>query len=147
LGLWDDFKTFLKQGNIVALAVAFVIGLAFAAVVTAFVGDIVNPIIGIPGHKDFSNDSVTINNSTIKYGAFLNAIIAFVLVAAVIFLAIVRPMAAMEKRRKAREAAAPATTKDCPFCLSKVPIGATRCMYCTSQLPAEAGAATPASGH
>lgn len=134
--LWQEFKDFLNRGNIIALAVAFVIGLAFSAVVTAFVTDIVTPIIGIPGKADFSSLSVTINGSSILYGLFINAIIYFVIVALFIFFGIVRPMAKMAERRKAKEAAAPPTTKDCPYCLSKIPIKATKCSACTSSLPA-----------
>ena len=134
--LWQEFKDFLNRGNIIALAVAFVIGLAFSAVVTAFVTDIVTPIIGIPGKADFSSLSVNINGSSILYGLFINAIIYFLIVAAFIFFGIVRPMAKMAERRKAKEAAAPPTTKDCPYCLSKIPIKATKCSACTSSLPA-----------
>lgn len=134
--LWSEFKDFLSRGNVVALAVAFVIGAAFSGVVTAFVTDIINPVIGIPGHEDFSKYNVTINGSTILYGAFINAIIAFLLVAAVIFFVIVRPMAKMAERAKAKAGAEPPTTKDCPYCLTKVPIKATKCLACASALPA-----------
>lgn len=134
--LWQEFKDFLNRGNIISLAVAFVIGLAFSAVVTAFVTDIVTPIIGIPGKADFSSYSVNINGSAILYGAFINAVIYFLIVAAFIFFGIVRPMAKMAERRKAMEAAAPPTTKDCPYCLSKIPVKATKCSACTSSVPA-----------
>ena len=131
---WDEFKAFLAKGNIVSLAVAFVIGLAFAAVVSALVTDIIMPIVGIPGHADFSTFNVSVNGSSILYGAFLNAIIYFVIVAAVIFFGIVRPMAKLEARANARKAAEPPTTKDCPYCLSKIPIKATKCSACTSSV-------------
>jgi len=135
MGALDEFKAFLKQGNVVALAVAFVLGLAFSAVVTSFVNNIVNPIIGIPGHADFSTYQVVVNGSAIRYGAFLNSIIAFIIVALVIFFAVVRPIARMEAWQKTRSASLPPTTKDCPYCLSTIPIKASRCGHCTSQLP------------
>ncbi len=135
MGLWDDFKAFITKGNVVDLAVAVVIGLAFQAVITAFVNDIVNPLIGIPGKTDFSAYTFKIGGGTFLYGAFINAIISFILIALVVFLVLVRPMAAMEARKKASQAVAPPTTRDCPACLSKVPIKATRCAYCTSELP------------
>ncbi len=134
MGVWDDFRAFITKGNVVDLAVAVVIGLAFQAVITALVNDIINPLIGIPGKTDFSGYTFTIGGGTFLYGAFINAIISFILIALVVFFILVRPMAKMEARRKAAQAAAPPTTRDCPACLSKVPIKATRCAYCTSAL-------------
>jgi large conductance mechanosensitive channel len=135
MGVWDDFKAFITKGNVIDLAVAVVIGLAFQAVVTALVNDIVMPLISIPGSHDFSTYAFSIGGGHFFYGAFLTALLNFVLIALVVFFVMVRPMAQMAARRKAREAAAPPTTKDCPECLSKVPIKATKCAYCTSSLP------------
>ena len=134
MGVWQESRDFINKGNIISLAVAFVIGTAFAAVVSALVTDIINPIIGIPGHQDFSKFSLVVNGSTILYGSFINALIYFVIVALVIFFAIVRPMAKMAERQKAKQAAAPPTTKECPFCISTIPIKATKCPNCTSSL-------------
>lgn len=130
----DDFRAFITKGNVVDLAVGVVIGLAFNAVVMAFVTDIITPLISLPGSHDFSAYSVTVHGGTFLYGAFITAIINFVLIALVVFFAIVRPMSQMEARRKAKVAAAPPDTRECPACLSKVPIKATRCAFCTSAL-------------
>jgi large conductance mechanosensitive channel len=145
MGAWDEFKTFLAQGNIVALAVAFIIATAFAAVVTALVTDIITPIVGIIVHVDFATWRLTINGSPILFGLFINAVIFFLIVAAVIFFGIVRPMAAMKKRQDAKKPAPADTTKACPYCLSQVPIKASKCMYCTSTLLLDAPSATPAA--
>ncbi|HZY91950.1 MAG TPA: large conductance mechanosensitive channel protein MscL [Thermoplasmata archaeon] len=135
MSAWDDFKAFITKGNVIDLAVAVVIGLAFQAVVTAFVMDIISPLIGIPGSHDFSGYSYKLGGGTFLYGAFITAIINFLLIALVVYFVLVRPVAQIDARRKARQAAAPPTTRDCPACLSKVPIKATRCAYCTSDLP------------
>jgi large conductance mechanosensitive channel len=135
VGAWEDLKTFIQQGNVVNLAVAFVIGAAFAAVVTAFVTDLVTPIIGIAGHVNFATLTFAINGSTFYYGAFLNALIAFLVIAVVIFFAVVRPIAHLAERQKAKLPPAAVTTKECPFCASTIPLKATRCPNCTSTLP------------
>ncbi len=135
MGIWDEFKAFITKGNVVDLAVAVVIGLAFNAVITAFVNDLINPLIGLPGSHDFTAYHFNVGSADFLYGAFITAVINFVLIALVVFLVLVRPMAQMEARKKAAQAAAPPTTRDCPSCLSKVPIKATRCAYCTSELP------------
>jgi len=135
MGAWDDFKAFITKGNVIDLAVAVVIGLAFQAVVNAFVTDIITPLISIPGSHDFSGYTFGIGGGTFLYGAFITALINFIMIALVVFFVLVRPMAQMAARRAAKQAAAPPTTRDCPKCLSKVPILATRCAYCTSDLP------------
>jgi large conductance mechanosensitive channel len=135
-----DFKEFLLRGNVVDLAVAVVIGAAFGAVVTAFVADFVTPLIAaIGGKPDFSALDFTVNGSTFRYGHFLNAVIAFVLLAAVIFFLVVRPInQLMERRRSGRPVDEP--TRDCPECLSEIPALAQRCAFCTAQVrPAPAG--------
>jgi large conductance mechanosensitive channel len=127
-----ELKDFLFRGNIVDLAVAFVIGLAFAAVVNALVADLITPIVAaIFGKPDFGSLSFTINDSHFRYGDFLNAVIAFVSIAAAIFLFVVKPMQFVAARRPAE-----ATTRECPECLSTIPVGARRCSHCTSEVAA-----------
>ena len=132
-----DFKQFLLRGNVVDLAVAVVIGAAFGAVVTALVADLLTPVIAaIFGKHDFSALTFTINGSTFRYGAFLNAVIAFVSIAAAVFFFVVRPINALMRRRRT-EPVDP-TTKTCPECLSEIPLEARRCAYCTTVLTAPA---------
>jgi large conductance mechanosensitive channel len=123
------FRDFLNQGNVVQLAVAFVIGVAFSAVVTALVMDIVNPIIAIPfGKPSFDTLVLTINGSVIKYGTFLTAVVAFVLVAAGVYFFFVVPYNRMQARlTKPVES----NTRACPECLSIIPNAAHRCSFCT----------------
>ena len=124
------FKTFLLQGNVVQLAVAVVIGVAFGVVITAFVKDLVTPLIAaIGGQPDFSSLSFTINNSKFLYGDFLNALIAFLVIAAVIYFFVIVPYTAWMARSK-KEPPADPTTKRCPECLSEIPIEARRCAFC-----------------
>jgi large conductance mechanosensitive channel len=123
-----DFKEFLLRGNLVDTAVGIVIGLAFAAVVTALVADLITPLIAaIFGKPDFSGLSFTINGSHFLYGAFINALIAFILIAAVLFYLVIKPVNALRARRRAEEP----TTRDCPHCLSAIPVAAQRCAFCT----------------
>jgi len=130
-----EFKAFIFRGNIVDLAVAVVIGIAFGAVITALVADIITPLIAaIFGSHDFSALTFTINNSTFLYGAFINAVISFVLIAAAVFFVVVKPMNAMAARRTTEEPAA--TTRDCPECLSEIPLAAKRCRFCTAEVGA-----------
>ena len=132
------FKEFILRGNVVDLAVAVVIGAAFGAVVAAFVADVITPLIAaIFGKPDFGSLMFTINHSTFKYGLFINALIAFVLVAAAVYFAIVVPMNAVAARRAKGE---DPTTKECPECLSEISIGARRCSHCTSELSPASGA-------
>jgi large conductance mechanosensitive channel len=129
----DGFKKFLLRGNLVELAVAVVIGLAFAAVVTALVTDIITPIISaIGGQPNFGGLTFTINNSPFFYGKFINALISFLIIAAVIYFLVVLPVNKVLARTAKVEAA---TTRGCPECLSEIPLAATRCMYCTAQVP------------
>lgn len=131
-----EFRSFLMRGNVVDLAIAVVIGAAFGAVVTALVDDIVMPIIGIfGGAPDFSSNTFTINGSLFKWGHFVTTVISFVIIAAVIFFVVVKPMNVMMARMKRGEAPPDPTTRTCPECLSAVPIAATRCAFCTQPLP------------
>jgi len=134
-----DFKAFLLRGNMVDLAVAVVLGVAFGAVVTAFVGDLITPLIAaIGGKHDFSAMSFTINHSRFAYGAFLNALLAFVVIAAVIFFLVVKPVNALMARRKT-EPPVDETVRTCPHCLSEIPVAATVCAFCTRDVqPASA---------
>jgi large conductance mechanosensitive channel len=101
-----EFKNFLMRGNIVALAVAFVIGVAFAAVITSFVNDLIMPIIAMVfGKADFSGLTFTINNAVFRYGSFLTAVLTFVTIAAAVFFIVVKPMDAMAARRAKGEEA------------------------------------------
>jgi large conductance mechanosensitive channel len=130
-----DFKAFVLRGNVVDLAIAVVIGAAFGAVVTAFVKDLITPILAIPGKTDFSNLKFTIRESDFLYGDFLNAVISFVSIAAAVFFFVVRPVNAMMARRKT-EPDVMSTTRDCPYCLSSIPIAASRCAFCTANVTA-----------
>ena len=133
-----DFREFLLRGNLVDMAIGIVIGIAFAAVVTALVADLVTPLIAaIGGKPDFSSLSFTINKSHFLYGAFINALITFVVIAAVVYHLVVKPVNALMARRKT-EPPIDAATRDCPYCLSQIPIGASRCAFCTQEVGAPA---------
>jgi large conductance mechanosensitive channel len=122
----------LLRGNVVDLAVAVVIGTAFGAVVAALVRDLVTPLIAaVGGEPDFGALSFTLNRSQFRYGDFLNALIAFVIIAAVVYFLIVLPFAALLQRIRKQP---PPNTKKCPECLSDVPSDARRCAFCASQL-------------
>ena len=129
----NDFKAFILRGNVVDLAVGIVIGVAFKAIVDSFVADLMTPLIGaIGGQPDFSSLHFTINSSVFRYGAFLNEVISFVIVAAVVFFFVVTPVNAMLARAK-KEPSVDPTLKKCPECISEIPANAKRCMFCTSQ--------------
>ena len=134
--LLRDFKTFLLRGNVVDLAVAVVIGAAFGAVVTALVADIITPIVAaIFGKHDFSGLTFTINGSVFRYGHFLNAVIAFVAIAAAVFYFVVVPVNALMARRRTGPPV-DETVRTCPECLSEIPMKASRCAFCTAQVGA-----------
>ena len=129
-----EFRDFVLRGNVVELAVAVVIGAAFGAVVTALVKDLVTPLIAaIGGQPDFSDLAFTINGSTFAYGDFLNALLTFLIIAAVVFFLVVRPLNALMARRRP-EPGAGETTRTCPECLSEIPTGARRCAFCTVEV-------------
>ncbi len=129
------FKAFLLRGNVVDLAIAVVIGIAFGVVITAFVKDLVTPLIAALGGKpDFASLYFTINNSKFLYGDFLNALLAFALIAAVIYFFVVVPINALVARSR-KEPPADPTTKKCTECLSEIPIGAKRCAFCAQPQP------------
>jgi large conductance mechanosensitive channel len=127
------FRKFLMRGNLIDLAVAVVIGVAFNAIVQALVADMITPLItAITGNKiNFSKLSFTVHNSHFSYGAVINSAISFIVIAAVVYWLIVAPaakMTAIANRNKA------ATERQCPECLSEIPVAAKRCMYCTSEV-------------
>ncbi len=130
-----DFKKFVLRGNVVDLAVAVVIGAAFGAVVTSLVKDIFTPLISaITGKPDFSNLTFTINGSVFAYGDFLNALIAFLSIAVVVFFFVVQPINKLQTYANRNKVDKEPGEKQCPECLSNIPSKARRCMYCTSKL-------------
>jgi large conductance mechanosensitive channel len=136
----SDFKKFILRGNVVDLAVAVVVGVAFTAMVTAFVADLITPLIAaIFGKQDFNNLYFTFHNSRFKYGSFLNAVLSFLIVATVVFFAVVVPLTALMRRLNLVPKKEPAPeTRPCPECLSDIPVGARRCAFCTSEVAAAA---------
>jgi large conductance mechanosensitive channel len=139
MSLLKEFKAFLVRGNVVDLAVAFVIGVAFSAVVSSLVKDLITPIIAaIVGKPDFSTLYFTINGSQFLYGDFLDAVITFVSVAAAIFFFVVKPLNAIAAARARGQGEPDPTTKQCTECLSDIPVAATRCAFCTQKQPAAA---------
>jgi large conductance mechanosensitive channel len=141
--LAKEFRSFLLRGNIVDLAVAVVLGIAFGTVVKALVSDLLTPIIAlIFGKPDFGALSFTINSSHFLYGDFINALIAFVTVAAAIFFFVVKPLNVLAARRAAGAPDPDSDTRACSECLSEIPRAARRCAFCTAVQ--EPVAATPA---
>ena len=132
----SDFKKFILRGNVVDLAVAVVIGAAFTAVVTAFVRDFITPLIGaIFGTSNFNDLTFTVHHSQFNYGAFINALLSFLIVATVVFFAVVVPLNMLMKRLNLLPKEEPEPeTRECPQCLSEIPVAAHRCAFCTSEL-------------
>lgn len=126
----NDFKKFIMQGNVMDLAVAVIIGTAFGKIIASLVGDILMPLIGLlMGGVDFSGLAFTVGGAAIGYGSFIQAIVDFLIVAFVIFI-LVRLLNSMKKPAPA----AVSTTKECPHCFTAIPVKATRCPNCTSEL-------------
>ncbi len=147
----QDFKAFIMRGNVIDMAVGIIIGIAFGAVVNSLVKDVIMPPIGLAlGNVDFTNLFAVLKEGatpgpyaslaaaqaagavTLNYGVFINAIVNLLIIAAAVFFLIVRPIAKMQARKKV-EAPAP-TTKECPYCFTAIPIKASRCPNCTSEL-------------
>lgn len=130
--MWKEFKEFALRGNVIDLAVGVIIGGAFSKIVTALVNDIIMPIIGLfLGGVNFSNLSFTIGNAVIKWGDFLQAVIDFIIIAFIVFM-MIRGMNRLHKKEPEQKPAV--TTKDCPRCFTAIPLKATRCPNCTSEL-------------
>jgi large conductance mechanosensitive channel len=128
-----EFKEFALRGNVIDLAVGVIIGGAFGKIVSSLVGDVLMPLIGlVSGGINFSGLAFTVGNATVKYGAFLQSVVDFLIVAFVVFLLI----RSINRMKKPAPAAAPAepTTRECPYCFTTISIKATRCPHCTSQL-------------
>jgi len=148
----QDFKAFITRGNVIDMAVGIIIGIAFGAAIKSLVNDVIMPPIGLAlGNVDFQNLFVVLKEGlslgpyatladaqaagavTISYGLFVNAVVYLLIIAAVVFFLIVRPVARMQALKKVEEPAAP-TTKECPYCITAIPVKASRCPNCTSEL-------------
>ncbi len=140
--LFKGFKDLVLRGNLVDLAVAVVIGAAFSTVIQAFVKDLITPLIGIFGGFSFPSWSFTVNKSIFQVGDFINAFISFMIVAFVVFFFVVRPVAFLLDEIKKHEKKQATTTRECPYCFNAVPVKATRCGFCTSEIMAAAAVAT-----
>jgi large conductance mechanosensitive channel len=131
-----DFKAFILRGSVIDLAVGVAIGAAFATLVTSFTKNLLTPILAIPGNRpSFSALAFSIRKATFHYGAFFDDVITFVLIAAALFFLVVRPINMLYARRKT-EPDVLSTTRDCPYCLSSIPIAASRCAFCTADVGA-----------
>jgi large conductance mechanosensitive channel len=132
--LADEFKTFLLRGNLIELAVAIVIGVAFTDVIKAVVDDLFTPLIAaVFGKQDFSNLTFTINDSVFRYGHFFNQLFAFITVAIVIFFLVIKPTNMLMARMR-KEPPPDPTLRKCPQCMESIPSAASRCKYCTSEV-------------
>lgn len=132
---FQDFKAFISKGNVLDLAIGVIIGGAFQAIVSSFTNDIVSPLLGLFTNMDFSAKVATVGDVEIRYGAFITAVINFLIMALVVFC-VVKAIRKAEDAMKKKEEEKPAepTTKKCPYCQSEIDINATRCPHCTSQL-------------
>ena len=137
---FSEFKEFALRGNVMDLAVGVIIGAAFQAIVNSLVEDIISPLIGLFADVNFNDLAWQIGGVPIKYGAFITAVINFIIMAFVIFL-LVKGLNKLSTLGKKKEEAKP-TTKKCPYCFTDIPIQATRCPNCTAELPAGNAAAT-----
>lgn len=138
MSLIKDFRTFVLRGNVVDLAVGIVIGAAFGAVVTSAVKDLITPLVGIAGKFDFSSLHFTVNHSVFLLGDFLNAVLSFFLLAAVVFFFVVKPVNKLTAVSKRTSQTVAPTEKTCDYCFSSININATRCPNCTSDLKLDA---------
>lgn len=133
--LFQEFKNFINRGNVMDLAVGVMIGGAFSAIVTSFVEDIISPVLGLFGDLNLSELTLPLGGVVFRYGAFLTAVINFLIIAFVLllFVKLINRATSLTRRKKEEAPAAP-TIKVCPFCMSEIAIGATRCPHCTSTL-------------
>jgi large conductance mechanosensitive channel len=133
------FREFIFRGNVIDLAVAVVIGAAFGGVVTAFVKDLLTPLIAaIFGKPDFSGLYAELNGSRFMYGDFINSLVSFLLIATAVYFFVVMPMNAFMARKKRGEVSPDPTTRQCPECLSQIPVGARRCAFCAVDITPKA---------
>ncbi len=132
----EEFKAFALRGNVMDMAIGVIIGGAFTSIVTALTENIINPIIGMFGGADLSKYAINLMGAELKYGAFITAVINFLIMAFVLFC-MLKLVNKMTHLRKKPEAPAEPTTKKCPYCLSEIPIGATKCAHCASELSDE----------
>ena len=131
--MFKGFREFVLRGNVVDLAVGVVIGAAFGAIVTAFVKDLLTPLIAaLVGKPDFSGYVFEVNGSKFLYGDFINAVVSFLLIAAAIYYFVVLPVNALMARLHKNQPAAAPDKKQCPECRSDIPVAARKCAYCTS---------------
>lgn len=132
--LLKEFKEFALRGNVMELAVAVIIGAAFQGIISSLTGDIISPILGLFGRVDFSNLAINIGDASIRYGAFITAVINFIIMAFVIFL-MVKGMNKLAGLRKGKEdEPEEEKTKTCPYCYTEIPEKAVRCPHCTTVL-------------
>lgn len=139
MGALKDFRDFILRGNVVDLAVGIIIGAAFGNVVSSVVKDLITPLIGIFGGFDFSSWFFTVNGSKFLIGDLINVLLTFIIVAAVVFFLVVRPVNSLMAIFKKPEPEV-SDMRDCPFCTSSISKHATRCPYCTSEVQAVATA-------
>ncbi len=132
---FGEFKEFALRGNVMDLAVGVIIGAAFQAIINSLVNDVISPLIGLVADTDLSYMVATVGEVEIRYGAFITAVINFIIMAFVIFFLVkgINALAAHGKKKEPEKPAAP-TTKVCPYCKSEIAIDATRCPHCTSEL-------------
>src|SRR5260370_41094927 len=132
----SEFRTFIMRGNVVDLAIAVVIGAAFSGIVTALVNGVIMPLIlAVGGKPSFDQYYLSLNNSKLLLGTALTALVNFLIVAAGIFFLALKPLNALiALRARHDEPPAEATTRECPYCLSEIPLKATRCRYCTADV-------------
>lgn len=135
----EEFKAFALRGNVMDMAIGVIIGGAFTSIVTSLTENIINPIIGMFGGADLSAYSVNLFGAEFRYGAFLTSVINFIIMAFVLFCLLKLVNKMLNMGHKPETPAAP-TTKKCPYCLSEIPIAATKCAHCSSELPADGDA-------
>jgi large conductance mechanosensitive channel len=146
----DEFRAFILRGNVIDLAVAVVIGVAFTAIVNSLVADLITPLIAaIFGKPNFSDLKFFINGSEFRYGNFINALISFLIIAVVLFFLVVKPLNVL-MARMGRGAENETPSHECPYCMSSIPVTATKCAYCISEVepvppPPDAPVSAPAS--
>ena len=129
-----DFKAFILRGNVVDLAIGVAIGAAFSAVVSSFTKNLLTPLLAVPGGKpSFADLTFTVNGAAFRYGAFLDDLLSFLFIAAALFFFVVKPVNSLMARRKT-QTEVESTTRDCPECLSSIPVAASRCAFCTAQV-------------